>query len=46
MHAGLRSDGKGMLIPVARAISRADDPAKAAAELRDDMINIQYARKH
>lgn len=46
MHAGLRSDGKGMLIPVARAISRADDPAKAAAGFRDDMINIQYARKH
>jgi orotidine 5'-phosphate decarboxylase subfamily 2 len=46
MHAGLRSDCKGMLIPVARAISRADDPAKAAAGFRDDMINIQYARKH
>jgi orotidine 5'-phosphate decarboxylase subfamily 2 len=44
MHAGLRSDGKGMLIPVARAISRAEDPAKAAAEFRDSMISIQYAR--
>ena len=46
MQAGLRSDGKGMLIPIARAISRAEDPANAAAKLRDDMINIQYARKH
>ena len=44
MHAGLRSDGKGMLIPIARAISRAEDPAKAAAEFRDSMISIQYAR--
>lgn len=46
MQAGLRRDGKGMLIPVARAISRAENPAKAAAEFRDNMINIQYARKH
>jgi uridine monophosphate synthetase len=46
LHAGLRADGKGMLIPVARGISRAEDPAKAAAELRDDIINIQYNWKH
>jgi uridine monophosphate synthetase len=38
MRAGLRKDGKGMLIPVSRAISRADNPAKAAADLRDEMV--------
>jgi len=40
MRAGLRKDGKGMLIPVSRAISRADNPAKAAADLRDEMLGI------
>lgn len=34
LHAGLRSDGLGMLIPISRAISRADDPQKAAIEIR------------
>jgi uridine monophosphate synthetase len=38
MKAGLRKDGKGMLIPVSRGISRAENPAKAAAELRDEML--------
>jgi uridine monophosphate synthetase len=42
LRAGLRADGKGMLINVSRGISRAENPAKAAAELRDEMINIQY----
>ncbi|KAF0109053.1 MAG: uridine monophosphate synthetase [Anaerolineaceae bacterium] len=42
LKAGLRSDGKGMLINVSRGISRAKDPAKAAAQLRDEMVNIQY----
>jgi uridine monophosphate synthetase len=40
MQAGLRKDGKGMLIPVSRAISRASNPAQAAANLRDDMLNV------
>lgn len=38
MKAGLRKDGKGMLIPVSRGISRAENPAKTAAELRDEML--------
>jgi uridine monophosphate synthetase len=42
LHAGLRKDGKGMLIVVARGISRAEDPARAAAEMRDAIINYQY----
>jgi uridine monophosphate synthetase len=38
--AGLRADGKGMLINVSRSIARADHPAKVAAELRDKMLNF------
>ena len=40
LQAGLRADGLGMLIPVSRGISRAEDPEQAALELRD-AINIQ-----
>lgn len=46
LTAGLRRDGKGMLIPVSRGISRAANPATAAAELRDQIISIRYALKH
>jgi uridine monophosphate synthetase len=42
LRSGLRADGKGMLINVSRGISRAESPAKAAANLRDEMVNIQY----
>jgi uridine monophosphate synthetase len=42
LRSGLRADGKGMLINVSRGISSAGDPAKAAADLRDEMVNIQY----
>ena len=42
LQNGLRRDGKGLLLPVSRAISRAADPARAAANLRDEIINIQY----
>ena len=41
LRAGLRKDGKGMLIPISRGISRADSPAKAAAEIRDSMLEIR-----
>lgn len=41
MKAGLRKDGKGMLIPISRGISRAANPAKAAAELRDEMLMVR-----
>jgi uridine monophosphate synthetase len=41
MKAGLRKDGKGMLIPVSRGISRAKNPAKAAADLRDEILSIR-----
>ena len=41
LRAGLRKDGKGMLIPISRGISRAESPAKAAAELRDQILFIR-----
>ena len=43
IRAGLRKDGKGILLPVSRGISRAENPAKAAAELRDQIVNIKLA---
>ncbi len=44
LHAGLRSDGLGMLIPVSRGISRADDPRRAALELRDAIRSVDSKR--
>ena len=41
LKAGLRQDGKGMLINVSRSIARADDPRLAAAELRDSILEIK-----
>jgi len=43
LKSGLRKDGKGMLIPISRGISRAEDPARAAAEIRDQMVSIRHA---
>jgi uridine monophosphate synthetase len=43
LSAGLRKDGKGMLIPISRGISRAESPAKAAAELRDSILEIRMS---
>src|SRR5262245_54946549 len=37
LNAGLRKDGKGVLVPISRGISRAESPAKAAAEIRDQI---------
>ncbi len=42
LNAGLRTDGKGMLLPVSRGISRAANPAQAASELRDQIIALQH----
>jgi len=46
LHAGLRKDGMGMLIPVSRGISRADNPALAAAALRDQIVEIRAQKNH
>lgn len=43
LMAGLRDDGLGMLIPVSRGISRAEDRARAAAELRDAIEHVRYS---
>jgi uridine monophosphate synthetase len=40
LRSGLRADGLGILFPVSRGISRADDPRQAAHEIRD-AINRQ-----
>jgi uridine monophosphate synthetase len=42
LKAGLRKDGKGLLIPISRSISRAESPAKAAAEIRDEILYIKH----
>lgn len=41
LKAGLRKDGKGMLINVSRSIARAEKPGLAAAELRDEILQIK-----
>jgi orotidine 5'-phosphate decarboxylase subfamily 2 len=41
LKSGLRKDGKGMLINVSRSIARAENPGLAAAELRDEIVNIK-----
>ncbi len=41
LRAGLRPDGKGMLLPVSRAISRAAHPRLAAADLRDEILSLR-----
>ncbi|HEX6270811.1 MAG TPA: orotidine-5'-phosphate decarboxylase [Anaerolineales bacterium] len=41
LKSGLRKDGKGMLINVSRSIARAEEPGLAAAELRDQIVNIK-----
>jgi uridine monophosphate synthetase len=41
LKSGLRKDGKGMLINVSRSIARAEKPGLAAAELRDEILNIK-----
>jgi len=42
LKAGLRADGKGMLINVSRSIARAENPGLAAAELRDSIVDTLY----
>jgi uridine monophosphate synthetase len=41
LKAGLRKDGKGMLINVSRSIARTEKPGLAAAELRDQILEIK-----
>jgi uridine monophosphate synthetase len=46
LKAGLRKDGKGMLIPISRGISRAENPKLAAAEIRDEILHIKGQISH
>ena len=46
LKAGLRKDGKGMLIPVSRTIARAGKPALAVAEMRDRMAELMRSGIH
>jgi orotidine 5'-phosphate decarboxylase subfamily 2 len=41
LRAGLRADAMGLLINVSRGISRAEDPAAAAAALRDQILDTR-----
>ncbi|MBL8092544.1 MAG: orotidine-5'-phosphate decarboxylase [Anaerolineales bacterium] len=45
LTAGLRADGMGVLVPVSRAIARADNPGLAAAELRDAIETIRHGAR-
>lgn len=46
LRAGLRKDGKGLLLPVSRSIARAEKPGLAAAELRDEILQIKRELSH
>jgi uridine monophosphate synthetase len=41
LKAGLRKNGKGILLPISRAISRAEKPGLAAAQMRDSILEIR-----
>jgi uridine monophosphate synthetase len=41
LKAGLRKDGKGLLINVSRSIARTEKPGLAAAELRDEILETK-----
>ena len=41
LQAGLRADRLGMLLPVSRGISRAENPAQAASRLREDINRVR-----
>jgi len=45
LRAGLRKDGKGLLLPMSRSISRAENPGKAAAEIRDEILHFKREMK-
>lgn len=46
ISAGLNSRSSGLLLPVSRTISRADDPGAAARRLRDRFLKAVNAHSH
>jgi uridine monophosphate synthetase len=45
LQAGLRKDGKGLLLNVSRSLARAENPKVAAAELRDQILSAKGSLK-
>ncbi len=45
LKAGLRKDGKGVLVNISRSIARAEKPGLAAAEIRDQILAIKRELK-
>lgn len=45
LKAGMRKDRKGLLFPMSRSISRAKNPGKAAAEMRDEILHLKRELK-
>jgi uridine monophosphate synthetase len=45
LHAGLRPDGLGLLLPVSRSLSRASDPQQAALRLRNEINSIRQGSR-
>jgi uridine monophosphate synthetase len=43
LRAGLRPDGMGLLVPVSRLLSQADDPRRAALDLRQEINQHRWA---
>ena len=43
LKAGLRKDGMGMLISVSRSVARAESSRRAAADLRNEIIETRYS---
>ncbi|NIW46538.1 MAG: hypothetical protein GWN30_17815, partial [Gammaproteobacteria bacterium] len=46
ISVGLNSRSSGLLLPVSRTISRADDPGAAARRLRDRFMTAVTAHSH
>ncbi len=46
IRAGIRNDGRGLLLSVSRGISRADSPTDAARRMRDEINRVSEALKH
>ncbi len=43
LAAGLRPDGRGLLLPISRGLSRAENWTKAAQEWRDEIERLRYS---
>ena len=41
LRSGLRADGSGMIVPVSRGVIMAEDPRRAALELRDQINQVR-----